>query len=124
MKMEKDSLPTNGLEDFFEAGRQARSEVDPDLLARILQDAEEAQPAPVTLGASRSSGSSARGGFWQLFGGWPSAGLLTACLVAGVSLGYSTPENLGSLTETILSSVGLDASGNYSLSLDGLLVEG
>ena len=122
--MEKESIPNDGLEVFFDAARETRPEVDPALFASILQDAETAKPEPPNIAVSKPSRWIKGSGAWRLFGGWPSAGLLTACLVVGVSLGYATPESLGFLTETILSGVGLDATGSYYLSLDGLMVEG
>lgn len=81
-----------GIEIYLQAARAAPEPASPDLMARILADAEAVQAA------TRRSVASRRARFWEhvcrLPGGWPAlAGFATAAL-AGVWLGASLPTGL------------------------------
>jgi hypothetical protein len=64
---------------------EARSERPPaGLVARVLADAEAAQPERVGLGAA----------LLRAIGGWPSAAGLAAACGVGLLIGYSAPTTL------------------------------
>jgi hypothetical protein len=92
-----------GLEAFFEAARKAAPEPSAALLARVLADAEAelaARARPAMPAVPR------RPGHWLNFvrglGGWPAlAGMATAA-VAGVWLGFATPDSLNTLSGGLL----------------------
>lgn len=84
------------LEAFFKAERDTVFEPSPDLLARVLSDAEAIQAAPAMAPEP------ARGGFFkEIFsgiGGWPSLAGLATATVAGLWIGISPPAALEDLT--------------------------
>lgn len=94
-----------GLEALFEAARATAPTPSPDLLARVLADAEAAQAAsvaPVRTAPRRR--------FAQLFdviGGWPAMAGLVSAGVAGLWLGVSPP---AALTDLALTGFGSDES--------------
>ena len=103
-KTDKTVLSDVELEAFFEAGRTETPEPGPELMARILADADaeiaaqHPRPSPVAGRARRQSG-----GFWaalgEAVGGWPAlAGMATAA-VAGVWFGFAAPTSLAALTD-------------------------
>lgn len=120
------------LEAFFNALRDEPADASPDLLARILADAYDAQDA-------RSAGMAApvaeigkperKGLFGRLLesiGGWPAAAGLASAIVAGIWIGYNPPVLLDDLTLAFL-----DSSYDYGLSIgaampayDDLLADG
>ena len=82
------------LDDLFAAAcDDSRQEVPPELLARVLSDAETHQPKPASVETSLE-----RRGRWQQFvaviGGWPSLTGLAAATVAGVWIGFSATTTL------------------------------
>lgn len=103
VKTEMSGKDDDGLEPFFAAARDARPEVSPDLMARILADADReierrAAPAPAAP----------RRGWWlsaiALVGGWPAmAGMLTAT-IAGVWIGFAAPGTVSTLSGGVASS--------------------
>ncbi|SHJ71627.1 hypothetical protein SAMN05444000_11225 [Shimia gijangensis] len=111
------------LDALFEAARtDDRAAARPDLLARVLADAEALQP---TLDPLKRRDKPRKSVFAQLFGalgGWPSVTGLAAATVAGVWVGFvATPELLpngvasliGADTEIYLAY--LEGGSNYGL---------
>lgn len=114
------------LDAMFAAARQNRADLDPatpDLLARILSDAEAEQDAraAVRLSDSGVAPASARAdtpataaskapGRWSLaallrgIGGWPAAAGLAAATMAGVWIGVDQPAGLDSVTGAFIGS--------------------
>ena len=92
------------LDDFFSAARASRPAPGPDLIGRILTDAQSVSPAPATgFWARLKSGLEPVGGLAGLTG-------LTACAIFGISLGYGS-SNLDGLLETVsLNSFDLDTA--------------
>lgn len=81
------------LEDLFATARSAsQPHVSPELLARVLTDAETHQPDAGGFEAVEVRNT----GRWQQFisaiGGWPSLTGLAAATVAGVWIGFSLPD--------------------------------
>ncbi len=77
------------LDDLFAEARDVKPAVSNDLMARVLADAnavQQAKPADVTPRAP---------GFWfrffDLVGGWPAIGTLTAATIAGLWFGVAPP---------------------------------
>lgn len=137
MTMADNSDDIEGLEAFFAAGRISAPEMSDGLMARILGDAaveqariqarkDDARAArPVLASAARPSP-------WrvliEVLGGRKAvAGLLTAAL-AGLWLGFSPPQPLSSLTQTVAQSVLGSASSLEGLdllpTLDTVLTQG
>jgi hypothetical protein len=96
MSMSGKQRRDDGLDGFFEAARGYAPAPSPDLLARVLADAEATQQAgPGTEPAgvpATPDGFVAR--LYRLLGGWPAmAGLATAALT-GIWIGTTLPEGL------------------------------
>ncbi|MEQ8902651.1 MAG: hypothetical protein RID11_16895 [Roseovarius sp.] len=90
MSMSDKQRTGDGLGGFFEAARGHAPTPSPDLLARVLADAEATQQ-PARL-PSTSEGLVVR--LYRLLGGWPAmAGLATAALT-GIWIGTALPEGL------------------------------
>jgi len=94
---ETDRRQEAALAPFFEAARAQAPEPSPDLLARVLADAEAAQAQPV---ARRPV---PRSGLWtriaQGLGGWPGLTGLGAAALAGLWIGLAMPATLPGITE-------------------------
>lgn len=107
--------PDRDLDALFAHARGIRPEPSPDLLARILADAEataRARPAP-----PRAAPPQRRPGWlpalMDALGGWPALGGLAATAVLGLTLGVAQPTGLATLAaplwgEAVSVSLGLD----------------
>lgn len=89
------------LDDLFAAGRVAAPEPSPEFLAQILSDAEEVQAgfAPPRVVRAKP------GVFASILasiGGWPSVAGLATATVAGVWIGFSSPEAVDDLASGYL----------------------
>ena len=92
MIMAEKTTQDAALEALFEAAaRQAEQEVSPELLARVLADAEAMQPTPAALPQRRVA---RRRGILAALGGWPSLGGLAAATVAGIWIGFAAAPEL------------------------------
>ncbi|WP_299678993.1 hypothetical protein [uncultured Roseobacter sp.] len=85
--MKKPDRDTGGdaLEAFFEAARAAPPQVPKALMARVLEDAQEAQ-APVRVPIWTRLG--------EVLGGWQGLSGLAAATCAGLWIGWSPPQAL------------------------------
>jgi hypothetical protein len=94
MSMSDKDQADGGLDVFFEAARAQGLGPSPDLLSRVLADAEATQHADptATFAPAPCPGIAAR--LYRLLGGWPAvAGLATAALT-GIWIGTALPEGL------------------------------
>lgn len=120
MTMADNSDDIEGLEAFFAAGRTSAPQMSDALMARILGDAAVEQARIEDARTGRPGMAAAkRPNPWRVLiavlGGRKAvAGLLTAAL-AGLWLGFSPPQPLSGLTQTVAQSV-----LGSSTSLDGL----
>lgn len=107
------------LDAFFVAARAAQPAPPHDLMARILDDAQTAQPPRrLSLWARLKTA-------LEPVGGLAGATGLAACAVFGVSLGYTGSGGVDALLETVsLTSFDLDSAVDYfdvgSISFDEL----
>ena len=99
------------LEAAFDAARSSRPEPSPDLMARVLADAQAVQAeqrpapaAPAPRGYLRQ--------FLEALGGWPAVAGLSAAGVAGVWLGLGP---VAGVSDTVASYLGLSAAPAYSV---------
>jgi hypothetical protein len=102
-KTERDMLSDAALEDIFAAARAHAPEPSGAMMARILADAEHVQAT--RAGAFRPR-AAALPGRWdrivEVLGGWTAlAGFVTATL-AGVWLGFASPDRLNTLSGGLL----------------------
>lgn len=114
-KTEKDMLDDAALDEIFAAARACGPEPSGALMARILEDAEAAQDA--RLATARPT-AVARPSRWTRFveglGGWGAlAGLVTATM-AGVWIGFVSPDQLNTLSGGLLLP-GADGAAIYAL---------
>ncbi|WP_319826371.1 dihydroorotate dehydrogenase [Thalassovita sp.] len=89
------------LDALFAQARGRDADPSPDFMARVLEDALAAQPAPTPVAQTRPRSSRLRQ-FLNAVGGWPAmAGLATAG-VAGLWFGINPPEAVATTAETML----------------------
>ncbi|MEL7346036.1 MAG: dihydroorotate dehydrogenase [Pseudomonadota bacterium] len=83
----------NALEDLFAQARAHRPSPSDDLMARVMADAMETmvRPEPATT-------TSHPRGFLALIGGWPSLAGLATATVAGIGIGFASPETVTDFT--------------------------
>jgi hypothetical protein len=79
---------------FAAAARDAAQDVSPELLARVLADAEAMQPEAAVLPTRQARQRRGFGGIIAALGGWPSLGGLAAATVAGVWIGFAATPTL------------------------------
>jgi len=115
------------LEPFFAAARARPPEPGPDLLARVLAEAEAVQaarPAAVRDTGAAAAGPSGWRALIGVLGGWGGAGGLLAAGVAGLWIGFSGIGALGAASTELWGGAGaildadLGADGVFSLILD------
>jgi len=119
-KNDKTMLSDAALDEIFAAGREATPAPSDAVLARILADAEgeiEARAAPV-----RRPAMAERPGLWARIlsglGGWPAVAGMATATVAGVWLGFASPDQLNELAGGLLLP---EASGLTSYDLEDFL---
>lgn len=104
-EMERDD---DRLEHFLAAARRAAPAPSPELLARILADAEQAMPArPASRGAAPHGPvpGPARGAFLRWLAepaGWGAVGGLATAAVAGLWVGYAGLTDAGLLAARLI----------------------
>lgn len=99
------STEESQLDDFFSAARASRPAPGPDLMARILADAEAASPAPRPGLRARLKA------MLEPVGGLAGVTGLAACALFGISLGYTGTGGVDTLLETVsLGSFDLDSA--------------
>ena len=108
----------DALDPFFAALRDIEvPEAGPDLLARVLGDAEAEQARRAVPAMTRGAG--ARPGLFATFlraiGGWPAMGGLAAATFAGVWIGVAQPATLSENVSPWLQSIGLTSADDFSL---------
>ena len=88
------------LDDLFAEARGLRPQPGPDLMARMLADAErvageriETRPVPAGRVAWRD--------WLRILGGWPAVGGLVASTLAGLWIGVAQPASLSSLADSV-----------------------
>lgn len=105
-------------EDLFAQARSAGPVPSSDLMARVMSDAVQMQPAPATLAPVRAQ--ARKPGFiaqlMEALGGWPALAGLTTATVAGVWIGISPPDTLGDPLANLLSA---ETTTTAYLSFDG-----
>ena len=113
------------LDTFFAQARSSTPEPSPDLMARILADALEAQPAPpLPPVPARPAYNGGMSELWDALGGWPAAASLVTATVAGIWIGISPPDAVSTVTETFgLSEIALLETDD-SFMLDSFLEDG
>lgn len=111
------------LDDFFAAARQENEGVSSDLMNRILSDAADQQPDLRRVAAGSPQH---RNWFWKFsdaFGGWQATGALTACAVAGLWIGYASPDSLSEISDLVLNKSGITDVDEDYFSIDDILAE-
>ena len=89
--MTKDHDDIQALDDVFRAARAAPLEPSPELLGRVLQDAEAVEVARNQAGSPRAYRLRE---LFRALGGWPAMTGLAAATVAGIWIGLSPPAGL------------------------------
>ncbi|MGX0877128.1 hypothetical protein ACSSV4_001812 [Roseovarius sp. MBR-154] len=94
MSMTDKDRAGQGLDVFFEAARRHPPAPSPDLLARVLAEAEALQAATARPAPAPAPHAGLAARLYRLLGGWPAmAGLATAALT-GLWIGTALPEGL------------------------------
>jgi len=87
------------LEDLFADARGLTPAPSDDLMARVIADADAAQPRATAASAPQP-------GLWarmmDAIGGWPAVSGLAAATIAGVWVGVAPPSSVEDLTATIV----------------------
>lgn len=93
------------LDDLFAAARKAAPVPPADLVARVLEDARQAQPRPVApLRAAPVRGGGLWGALAGLFGGGGVLAGMGTAAVAGLFMGFAMPDQVLALTDVLASS--------------------
>lgn len=93
------------LDDLFATARKAAPVPPADLVARVLEDARQAQPRPVApLRAAPSPGGGLWGALAGLFGGGGVLAGMGTAAVAGLFMGFAMPDQVLALTDVLASS--------------------
>jgi len=113
------------LEVFFAAEKLADNVPGGALLDAVLRDAETLQPDPVGLVQARKPTRwSFRRDIWHALGGWQAAAALSLSLVVGGVIGYTPPEGLSDLAQSVFDTTEANLTGSDYFSLDDLMAEG
>jgi predicted lipid-binding transport protein (Tim44 family) len=114
-------MTDDDLEGLFSAARGAQAQPSPDLLARVLADAQSVQTTPAPAPARAKA---PRGGLWSalvaVFGGSGALAGMATAMVAGLYLGFAQPMGDG-LLATVLG--GDTATMDMMPGIDALLEE-
>ncbi|MFT4717129.1 MAG: hypothetical protein ACI9ZD_002387 [Paracoccaceae bacterium] len=112
------------LEGFF--ADEAARDVQPSavLMAVILGDAQEMQPHLAGFAKPATRPWSFKLDIWDALGGWGTASALSACLLVGVTLGYTPPTSLDGIANTFLENAGFSVTEDDFFMLDDILAEG
>jgi len=114
-KTDKTMLSDDALDAFFVAGRAQAPEPGADLMARIRADAEAEIAARAPAPAPRRG----KPGFWaglvSGIGGWPALAGMATATVAGVWLGFASPDQLNTLAGGLLLPEGTIGTTSYEL---------
>lgn len=101
-KTDRTMLSDNALEEIFAAGRDATPAPSEALMARIMADADGEIAARAPVAPVRRPGLSLWGRIVSGLGGWPAvAGMVTAT-VAGIWIGFASPDQLNTLSGGLL----------------------
>ncbi|WP_415233793.1 dihydroorotate dehydrogenase [Pseudorhodobacter sp.] len=111
------------LEDLFATARQQPVTVSPDLMARVLADADSWQPAAATL-PSRARKPRLFAGFMAAIGGVGGLAGLSSAAIAGVWIGFAQPIALSSVTDAFLAGGTAAETVDILPSFDDFLSEG
>ena len=87
------------LDDLFAQARGAAPAPSDALMARVIADAEAAQPRPVAVSVARP-GFVAR--ILDVIGGWPAVSGLAMATVAGVWVGVAPPASVQDMTAAMM----------------------
>lgn len=116
-KTDKTMLDDAALEAFFVAGRACAPEPGPELMARILADADAEVDARTRLRAPAAQ--RARQSRWaaimSAIGGWPAVASMATAAVTGVWLGFASPDQLNALAGGLLSTGNTTSDTAYEL---------
>jgi hypothetical protein len=126
MMTEKANLNDAELDALFGAAAQNAPDPSPELLARVLGDADVAADTRVAQQRVKST-RSWRTKFGALIGGvggWPGFAGLASVTVAGIWIGYVQPESLTGLTDGYLATSAVYDLADFMPSVDGILGEG
>ncbi len=107
------------LDEFFAAAKESEVPASPDLMARVLADAEDLQPRASEVARPHSSNLWA--GLLDVLGGWPALGGVAAAGVAGLWLGMAPPASVEDLTSGLW---GTTTAVSLMSDFDTLLEEG
>lgn len=109
------------LERFFAAARAAAPKPSDDLVGAVLRDAELLQPRQIVQAARRTSPWHE---FWRGLGGWPAGAALAGAVIAGVALGYFSPDPLAGVSAALLESEVSGSADELFPGFDALMTEG
>lgn len=117
------SPEVQGLEPFFAAARQQGRQPSQALLARVLADAEAAQPAPQAAVPRVQPGRLTQA--WaRLWRGLPTAAGLASATMAGVWLGFVSPDAVLAIETALTGGADAGFAAEALAGLDEFLSEG
>jgi hypothetical protein len=93
MKKMDRKMDDQALEGLFDAARANPAEVPDDLMARIMQDAQDLQPKPIGTGWR---------GWLNAIGGLPAMGGLVTATCVGFWIGVAAPDGLSNFTGQVI----------------------
>ena len=123
---DKDNLSETEIDDMLARAGDVQAVASGDLLARIVADADAVADQRDVAGtpgrAPQQSGVFAR--LTAALGGWPAIAGLTTATVAGIWIGYVSPDTLSAIAEGYISIGASDRLGDFMPAFTDILDEG
>jgi len=123
---EKKPFSEAELDALLAAAADAPKSADPRLLARIIADADQIadQREKPMAGAAKAPRPGFLAGLFSGIGGWSAMAGLTTATLAGIWIGYASPDSLSGITQALISrEIGYDL-GDYMPAITDIFEEG
>jgi len=123
---EKKSFTDAELDALLAKAADVPQSADPHLMARIIADADQTadQREDAMTGATKAPRPGFLAGLFSGIGGWSAMAGLTTATLAGIWIGYASPESLSGITQALISpQIGYDL-GDYMPAITDIFEEG
>jgi hypothetical protein len=122
----ENALDEAEMDDLLAQAARVETVPSADLIARVMADADAVADAgePTPEPGAQSQTRSLRGGLLAAIGGWPALAGLATATVAGLWIGYASPDTLDGIASGLVASQTTYEVGDFMPTLDDLFYEG